>query len=129
MNSLLEENEKLKTERDNLLMRVEFLEEELGFTPFPRYPWHFSQTEHRLFGALMKRDFISSRGLAACLNFKVEGHVDELKIIQVYIWKIRKILAPYGVTIENLRGQGYYMLKASKDLAREIITLSGSSAP
>lgn len=43
----------------------------------------------------------------------------EIKIVDVYICKARKKLAPYDVTIETLWGKGYYLTKESIQILKE----------
>lgn len=55
---------------------------------------------------------ISKEGLLSELysrKFYADGEIPEIKIIDVFICKLRKKLEPMGLVIETAWGKGYYL--------------------
>ena len=93
-------------ERDTLREQVKLLEEALGAKmPGPSFV-HLTTHESRLFGALRSTAFMTKE---AILNVMYGGMLEEpnQKIIDVYICKIRRKMAPFGVEIDTVWGRGY----------------------
>ncbi|CAM5764651.1 winged helix-turn-helix domain-containing protein [Bosea minatitlanensis] len=113
--------EALEAENGRLRDRVAELEDALGFTiDMPVY-LGLSQTEARLFGALMRRPVWSREQLMVALYSHRPDEPPEIKIVDVFICKIRRKLKPLGIEIENLWGQGYRLAPAMRDRALAII--------
>jgi two-component system cell cycle response regulator CtrA len=113
--------EGLEAENGRLRDRVMELEDVLGFSiEMPIY-LGLSSAEARVFGALMKRPTWTKDQLMAALYSHRPEDPPEMKIVDVFICKLRKKLKPIGVEIETLWGQGYRLSPAMRDRAMAII--------
>lgn len=113
--------EMLKAENQRLRDRVMELEDQHGLTLEAPPEWGLTGSERRIFGALMARDLASKEHLlAACCANHGMAEQPELKIVDVFICKLRRKL-PDGVTIETVWGQGYRLSAASKATARALL--------
>lgn len=112
----------LERENDELRERVMQLEEQLGASA--TFPPIFMLTAHeaRIFGALMQRETCTKEQLMSAL-YSLRPDSDEvmIKIIDVYVCKARKKLAPFGIEITTIWGRGYMLTEAMKRRAREVI--------
>ena len=109
--------ERLEQENDELRARVAALEEELswaGFT-FP-VEWCLTPKEGKVLAALSARAVCSKEYLHSCIySTNIDGGA-ELKIIDVFVCKIRRKLkdASAAVTISTVWGNGYTLNAASR---------------
>lgn len=114
--------EALEAENERLRDRVTELEEALGFSiELPIY-LGLSPAEARVFGALMKRPTWTKEQLMVALYSHRPDDPPEMKIVDVFICKLRKKLKPIGIEIETLWGQGVRLSPAMRDRAQAIIT-------
>lgn len=70
--------------------------------------WMLSPKEARLFAHLTTREMVTKQNLMDAIYFDL--HTDDeptIKIIDVFICKVRKKLKPFGIEIETVWGQGY----------------------
>ena len=98
----------LEAENERLQDRILVLEDLLGIGL--EWPLFLGLTPHegKVLGALMRREVQSKEGLLLALyGHKPDGDMPEIKIIDVFICKVRKKLARFGITIDTLWGQGY----------------------
>jgi two-component system cell cycle response regulator CtrA len=74
-------------------------------------------TEERVFAMLAKREQISSKEqlMFSLYSGRATDEEPEPKIVDVMVCKIRRKIAPFGLTIETAWGRGYVMPKASRD--------------
>lgn len=113
--------EALEAENDRLRDRCLFLEEAMGLTVEAPVFLGLTTHEARLFGALLKRPMVSKAGVMATLYSERPDDEPEMKIVDVYVCKIRKKLKPYGIEIETIWGQGYRMTEAMRAKASSMI--------
>lgn len=73
--------------------------------------------EGSIFLLLLGRESVASKE-AIYLNLYGGLGETEIKIVDVFICKLRAKVEPYGILIETVWGQGYVMPKSSRDLAR-----------
>lgn len=99
--------EALENENDILREKVLLLEEQLiGMAVLP-IEWGLTATEQRLMGALLKRDTCTKEQLLAAL-MTVDHHDEpQIKIVDVFISKMRRKLRPFNIEIGTLWGRGY----------------------
>lgn len=77
--------------------------------------------EAALVGHLLARDICTKQScLAATSAVDILGDQPDIKIIDVYICKVRKKLAPFGIEIVTRWGVGYAMPAESKKILREM---------
>lgn len=91
--------------------RIRQLEEVLAPSAVP-VPVEFGLTgsEARVFAHLASRDIATKQSLMMALYSDRADIEPEPKIVDVFVCKMRKKLARYGVTIETVWGQGYRLL-------------------
>lgn len=78
---------------------------------FPPAAWRLSQTETLLLALLSTREFVSHEAGEHWLTSTLDRHwlVQPKKLIQVYVHKLRRKLAPHGFSIETRWGEGHYI--------------------
>lgn len=105
----------LEAENERLQDRILVLEELLGMGI--EWPLFLGLTPHegKVLGALMRREVQSKEGLLLALYGNRPGDAPEIKIIDVFICKLRKKLARFGITVDTLWGQGYRLPTAMRD--------------
>lgn len=94
------------------------LEAALGLDFLTPLEWRLTGSEMRLFGVLMARESATKDALMAGLYRDFGKDEPELKIVDVFVCKIRKKLEPFGLSIETRWGQGYYLTPATRDQVR-----------
>lgn len=117
MSELLRERiDRLEIENDELRERVAELEEILFATDW-HCPIEFRLTgsEAAILAAMLRRERCSKEFLHMATARPGEEKDTELKIIDVWICKMRKKLEPFGIEIVTLWGQGYCLTPASKE--------------
>jgi two-component system, cell cycle response regulator CtrA len=74
-------------------------------------PLEFGLTgaEARVFAHLASRDFATKQSLMLAL-YGDRPEEPEIKIVDVFVCKLRKKIARFGVSIETVWGQGYRLL-------------------
>jgi two-component system cell cycle response regulator CtrA len=112
----------LETENDLLREKVAALEEIIGLKI--NVPLIFGLTAHeaKLFGVLLKRELVSKdTAMTALYGLRADVEEVEIKIIDVFICKIRKKLESFGITIETVWGQGYRLSAQARDKANSYL--------
>lgn len=102
--------------------RVATLERDAGL--HVRLPPGLGLTPHeaRIFLSLLKRDVCSKEQLLnAAYDLLHDGDLPGIKIIDVFICKIRKKLKPHGISISTIWGQGYYLDAEARQRASDMI--------
>src|SRR5579883_1983194 len=67
--------------------------------------WRLTPTETQIAIALAR----SNNGLRKCALHEIINPETEAKIVDVFVCKVRKKLAPHGITIETIWGDGFRM--------------------
>lgn len=95
-------------EIQTLRERVRQLEEALApssiIAPFE---WGLTVSEARVFAHLASRAFATKQSIMMALYSDRPDQDPEIKIVDVFVCKMRKKLTPYGVSIDTVWGQGY----------------------
>jgi two-component system cell cycle response regulator CtrA len=105
----------LETENEILRDRVIALEEMIGIRITVPLIFQFTIKEAMLFGILLKREMVTKQmAMDALYGLSASGEEAEIKIIDVFICKIRKKLKPFGIEVETVWGQGYRLTQAAK---------------
>lgn len=96
-------------ENDRLRERVRLLEEALtGGVALP-VEWPLTPSERRVFGVLVNRELATKTAVLAALYGDVGKDEPEIKIIDVFVCKMRRKIRPYGILIHTRWGEGYYL--------------------
>ena len=111
----------IEAENENLREENRQLREMLGFTFEAPPVFGLTGKECKVFGSLMKRDIASKEFIMNCLYLDGVNDAAEIKIVDVFICKIRAKLKPFDVTIETQWGQGYYMTAENKAKAMTLM--------
>ena len=96
-------------EEENLLLRerISNLEAQLFASRTLPKEWRLTGQEAKVFGALVNKELASKDNIYFALyGDRTDGGV-EMKIIDVFICKMRKKLTPFDVIIKTVWGQGY----------------------
>lgn len=112
--------DRLERENDDLRARVKMLEDISG-TNFEAPPqFLLTKNEAVIFGLLLKNKLVLRSSMMGAL-YPLEQDEAEIKIVDVFVCKMRRKLAPHGITIETQWGQGYFMGAASKAAAQGLL--------
>lgn len=99
--------EALEAENARLRDRCEHLEALAGHRWLAPCEWSLTASETKVMGVLIARELASKDAIMAAL-YRNDGRDEaEIKIVDVFICKLRKKVAPFGVTILTVWGAGY----------------------
>lgn len=73
----------------------------------PPVEWSLTFTEGKVFAFLLTRDMATKQQIMDLLYWDRPNDEPEIKIVDVFICKMRKKLTPFGVQIATVWGQGY----------------------
>lgn len=109
--------EGLEAENARLRERIAQLEAAVGMALVTPLEWRLTPAEMRVFGVIMAREMATKDAVMAAL-YRDEGREEaEIKIVDVFVCKIRRKLKPFGIGIETVWGRGYRMGREAKALA------------
>ena len=110
----------LEAENENLRHRVSELEQLLGLRF--EFPVHFglSRSEGTIFGLLVKNPLVTKEMALSGLYLHKQDEA-EIKIVDVYVCKIRKKLKAWDIQVETVWGQGYRLAPASRPIVEGIM--------
>lgn len=102
----------LRRENEILRERIEQLEAVL--VPHTEVPFELGLTgaEARVFAHLVSRTVGTKESILMALYSDKLGETPEIKIVDVFVCKIRKKIAAHGWCIETVWGQGYRLLSS-----------------
>lgn len=110
--------EALEAENGRLRDRIAELEENFGLSIEMPVFLGLTGSEARIFGALLKRPAMTKDQIHSVLYaLRPDGDGAEMKIVDVFIHKLRRKLKPMDVTIETIWGQGYRILPDVRERA------------
>lgn len=103
--------EKLE-ERD---IEIDQLKQQLGQTDilYPHLP-HLTKSETKVLRVIEARPFVTREIIYQSLYWEFEGDGPEMKILDVFVCKLRKKLRVNGIEIMTLWGQGWRMTDENK---------------
>lgn len=111
-------------EAENEALRDKILRMEEGLGMRLEVPPLFGLTgqEAKVFGILLKRELVTKQqALDALYGDRPESDEAEIKIVDVFVCKLRKKLKPFGVAVETVWGRGYRMSAESKNAAAVLL--------
>lgn len=98
----------IEVENEMLRERIIHLEREIGLRNSIPLVFALTGSEAKILSMLVQRGLASKEQLLiACTNDVTGNKVPEIKIVDVYICKIRKKLERFGIVIETVWGRGY----------------------
>lgn len=121
--------EAVEAENDLLRARIAQLEGLLGFTITAPISFRLTPCEASVFGALMKRELMTKETAMAAIYRDLGRDEAEIKIVDVFVCKMRKKLKAFDIVIETVWGQGYRMTPSVKDRVRKLFASEGLAAP
>ncbi|MCS0501595.1 winged helix-turn-helix domain-containing protein [Ancylobacter mangrovi] len=111
--------EALEAESERLRQRVEQLEAAMGMDFVAPVEWRLTSSECRVFGVLLKREVATKDAIMAAL-YRADGREEaEMKIVDVFICKIRRKVKPFGVVIVTRWAVGW-SLESRAELAQAL---------
>lgn len=102
LEAVMAENERLRDELDAL-------KETLGIGFLAPIEWRLTGAETKVFGRLLRGGPATKDALMACLYRDLGRDEVEIKIVDVFVCKLRKKIKPFGFVIETIWGVGYAM--------------------
>jgi len=112
--------DRLEAENEELRARVRALEEMTGVTFDAPPQFGFTRNECVIFGLLLKNTMVLRTSMMNALYMHKQDEA-EIKIVDVWVCKIRKKIRPYGIAVQVQWGQGYFMSAESKAIARSLL--------
>ncbi|MBN8960551.1 MAG: winged helix-turn-helix transcriptional regulator [Rhizobiales bacterium] len=103
----------LERQIDELQHRVRVLEEITGAALDAPLELGLTRSEATILGLLAKNEVVRKASVLEMLYMHKQDEA-EIKIVDVFVCKIRRKLKPFGVVIDTVWGQGYSMPGASK---------------
>jgi two-component system cell cycle response regulator CtrA len=105
---------------DELENRVRMLEEIAGARLDAPLEFGLTRNESVIFGLLVKNVMVRRSGMMEALYMHKQDEA-EIKIVDVWVCKMRQKLKPWGIQIETVWGRGYAMPAASKTIVAGIL--------
>jgi len=113
----------IEAENDELREKVRVLEDLIGSRIEAPPMFSLTPSEEKVLGLLQKREMATKNQIMYALYAARPDEDPQLKIIDVYICKIRKKLKRFGIEIETRWGRGYALTPASKAIIQQLLTL------
>lgn len=120
--------EALEVENERLRARIEQLEGAMGLGFLTPVEWRLTASESRVFGVLMARDLATKDAIMAALYRDGGRDEAEIKIVDVFICKIRKKLRAFGIEIITRWGEGYALAPETKAIVRDMLAPPAQAA-
>lgn len=106
--------EALQARNEILQARVEQLEAAMGMDLLPPVEWMLTATEARILGVLMVRECATKDAIMAALYRDVNRDEAQIKIVDVFVCKMRSKLRSFGIQILTRWSVGYYLTPETK---------------
>ena len=112
----------LEAENEHLRDRVTQLEETLGVRLEVPLVLQLTSQEAKIFGVLFKREMVTREVTMDVLyGNRPDADEPEIKIVDVFVSKMRKKLKAFEIGVETVRGRGYRMNAQSKANAAALL--------
>lgn len=119
----------IEAENGVLRERVAALEDIIGMKVTVPLIFPLTAQETKLFGVLMNRDLVTKEtAMFALYSTRPNGENVEIKIIDVFICKIRAKLKKFDIAIETVWGQGYRLTPETKAKVAQYMAQSAEVA-
>lgn len=111
----------LEEENDTLRERIAQLAADLGHGAALPPIFGLTANEERVLGALLASETCSKERIMSAIYFDRHDDLPEIKIIDVFVCKLRRKLANFGVQITTIWGRGYMLSPSMKARAHAMI--------
>lgn len=111
---------RLEQENDDLRARVRMLEQLAGVNFEAPPQFGFTKNETVIFGLLLKNKLVRRESMMDALYDHKQDEA-EIKIVDVWVCKIRKKVKPYGIDVATQWGQGYFLTAESRAIAQGLL--------
>jgi two-component system cell cycle response regulator CtrA len=112
------ENDELRAQNEDLQFRIRELQTAVGMSYSLPMCLPLTSREAALLGVLMQRDVATKDMILMALYNGMDE--PQVKIIDVFVCKMRKKLQPFEIEISTLWGRGYYLAKEMKEKVRQL---------
>jgi two-component system cell cycle response regulator CtrA len=113
---------RLREENDELRERVRQLEEHLGWRFTSPSALGLTATHDIVLGCMMSRSVAREEFILEALYYRdPSGGTADDRIVDVFIYHMRKRLKPHGIAIYTERGVGYYLNADGKKKIQELL--------
>lgn len=113
--------EALEAENERLKGRIDQLEAAAGHNFAAPTSWGLTAHETRLLGVLMARRIATKDAIMAGIYRDRGVDAPEIKIVDVFICKLRKKIRDLGLTIETKWGEGYHLTPETKARINDLL--------
>lgn len=112
----------LEAENEGLREKILSLEQALGVRIETPLILGLTGQEAKMFGILLKREMVTrQQAMDVLYGDRPESDEAEIKIVDVFVCKMRKKLKRFDIEIESVWGRGYRMPAQSKSTARSML--------
>jgi len=111
---------KLETENEELRERVRILEDMLGMTFDAPLQLGLTEKEAKVLGLLTKVDMATKDAIMFHIYADRPNEVPEIKVVDVFVCKVRQKLKPYDISIQTIWGRGYRLTTQDKAKLEEL---------
>lgn len=115
----------LEAENERLRDEIEMLREALISPDYMPLEFCLTGKEAAVLGHLLARDLGTKRSIMAALYaVHADGDEPEIKIVDVFVCKLRKKVLPFGIEIGTRWGEGYFLPPEMKVKLRGMMQVS-----
>ena len=118
----------IEEENADLKEKVRYLEEMLAGKEIMPREFRLTGKEEQVVSALLERDVLSKESILSTVYNDRPNDVPDIKIVDVFVCRIRPKLEPYGIKIETVWGHGYTIPAESKAELRGMIEARKAAA-
>lgn len=118
--------EAVMAENERLRGRVDQLEGVLGVKTLTPVEWRLTGKEMCVFGVILERAVATKDAVMAALYRDTGKDEAEIKIVDVFVCKVRKKLQPFDIEIKTRWGEGYFMEPSMKTRVHQMMADSAA---
>lgn len=118
----------IEEENADLKEKILYLEEMIAGKEMMPREFRLTAKQEQVVFALYNRDVLTKENILQALYSDRPNDVPEIKIVDVFVCKIRPKLEPYGIKIDTVWGRGYLMPSESKAELRGMIEARKAAA-
>jgi two-component system cell cycle response regulator CtrA len=111
----------LRDQNDELREKVRQLEEVIGLSFQAPVEFGLTRREEMVLGTLLRRERLSKEQIMTVM-YSDRISVPDIRILDVYVCRLRKKLKPFEIEIRTMWGIGYALPPASKAIIKQFLT-------